>query len=199
MVHLPRRMAGLLLVVLGAWAGILPYVGPLFGYRIDTAGSFVWTTPHWELNLAPGIAAIVAGLVILGGSWAAARLAAWLGMAAGAWLVLGPLFASLWLGGAAQTRVASSTLSAAWVPLGYHYGTGLVIVALAAFAYGRAVSPRLLETGAGDVRRRRGATTGESSGAYPADPAGGRRGVSDPAATQNLGTTRGTGGSEVVE
>jgi hypothetical protein len=134
-----RRLTGLVLVVLGAWAGILPYVGPLFGFRIDQTAAWSWTTPHWELNLAPGALAVLGGLFLLLGRRASAVLGGWLAMIAGTWLVVGPLFASLWIHAAGQTQVASPTLAAAMRPLGYHYGTGLVIVMLSAWIIGRRV------------------------------------------------------------
>ena len=39
--------AGVIAVLVSAWGGIVPYVGPLFGYSGD--GSGAW---HWDL--APG-------------------------------------------------------------------------------------------------------------------------------------------------
>jgi hypothetical protein len=129
---LTRRFTGLLLIVLGTWGGIIPYLGPSFGYRLDSTAAWTWTTAHAELSLGPGVAVVVAGLLVLAGS----RVSALLALLGGTWFVLGPLFGSLWLG-AGQTRVDSGSLSQVWAPLGYHYGTGLVIVALAAFVLGR--------------------------------------------------------------
>lgn len=142
-----RRFTGFLLVVLGAWAGIVPFVGPLFGYRMDPTPAWTWTTAHWELNAAPGALVVLAGLFLLLGRRASAVLGGWLAMIGGAWLVVGPLFASLWLHHDGQTRIASATLMSAMRPLGYHYGTGLVIVALGAWMIGRRV---LLNAPAGE-------------------------------------------------
>lgn len=134
-----RRITGLMLLILGAWAAILPFVGPLFGFRMDGTPAWTWTNAHWQLNLAPGALAVLAGLLLLIGRRASAVLGGWLAVIAGGWLVVGPLFASLWLSGAPQTQVASSTLDQAMRPLGYHYGTGLVIVLLGAWMIGRRV------------------------------------------------------------
>lgn len=133
---LTTRLLGLLLVLLGAWAGIVAYVGPLFGYRMSPGPAWQWTTAHWELHAAPGAVIVVGGLLVLAAApGVVARLGAMLAVSAGIWLVVGPLFASLWLGSASEAQVASSTLEQASRPLGYHYGTGALVIAVAAFSW----------------------------------------------------------------
>lgn len=134
MLALSRRFAGLMLLVLGAWGAALPYVGPLFGYRMD--GTPTFTTAHWELNLLPGIGAALAGLILIVTARSSSGLGGLLAIGSGAWFVVGPLFASTWLANA-QTRVASGRLSQTLAPLGYHYGLGLLIVAIGAWVLGR--------------------------------------------------------------
>lgn len=130
------RILGLLLVLLGAWGGIVAYVGPLFGYRMSSGPAWQWTTAHWQLHAAPGAAVVLGGLLILAAApRVAARLGALLAVAGGMWLVVGPLFASMWLGPHSETQLASSNLEQVARPLGYHYGTGVLIVAVAAFAW----------------------------------------------------------------
>jgi len=130
------RLLGLLLIVLGAWGGIVAYVGPRIGFRMDSASAWDWTTPRWELHAAPGGAVVLGGLLLLvAAPRAIARLGALLALLGGMWLIVGPLFASMWLGKGAETQLASSTLSQAARPLGYHCGTGMLIVAVAAFAW----------------------------------------------------------------
>jgi len=130
------RLMGFLLVILGAWGGIVAYVGPRIGFRMDSAAAWDWTTTRWELHAAPGAAVVLGGLLLLvAAPRAAARFGALLALLGGMWLVVGPLFASLWLGSNPETQLASSTLSQAARPLGYHYGTGLLIVAITAYAW----------------------------------------------------------------
>jgi hypothetical protein len=130
------RLLGLLLVLLGAWGGIVAYVGPRIGYRMDTGPAWDWTTAHWQLHAVPGGAVVLGGLLLLVATPSAlARLGALLALLGGMWLVVGPLFASMWLGAGAETQLASSTLSQAARPLGYHYGTGILIVACAGYAW----------------------------------------------------------------
>ena len=131
------RLLGLLLILLGAWGGIVAYVGPLFDYRMSSGPAWQWTTAHWELHAAPGAAVVVGGLlVLLAAPRMIARAGAMLAVLGGLWFALGPLFASLWLVTGGEAQLASSTLSQAARPLGYHYGTGAVIVAVAAYAWG---------------------------------------------------------------
>jgi hypothetical protein len=130
------RLLGLLLILLGAWAGIVAYVGPLFGYRMTGGPAWAWTTSHWELHAAPGAAVVVGGLLVVAAApRMIARAGAALAVAAGTWVVVGPLFASMWLGGDSESQLASATLHQVARPLGYHYGTGVLIVAVAAYAW----------------------------------------------------------------
>lgn len=130
------RFLGLLLILLGAWGGIVAYVGPRIGFRMDSSAAWAWTTSRWELHAAPGGAVVLGGLLLLIATpRMIARFGALLALLGGMWLVVGPLFASMWLGSGAETQLASSTLSQAARPLGYHYGTGILIIAFAAFAW----------------------------------------------------------------
>jgi hypothetical protein len=130
------RMLGFLLIVLGAWGGIVAYVGPRFDYRMGTASAWEWTEANWQLHAAPGAAVVLGGLLLLIASpRAIARFGAVLALLGGIWFVVGPLFASMWLDAAAETQLASATLSQALRPLGYHYGTGALIIAIAAYAW----------------------------------------------------------------
>src|SRR3954447_23635648 len=89
------RLLGLLLILLGAWGGIVAYVGPRFDYRMDSGPAWDWTTAHWQLHAAPGGAVVLGGLLLLLATpRAVARLGAVLAILGGMWLVVGPLFAS---------------------------------------------------------------------------------------------------------
>lgn len=130
-----HRLNGFLLMLLGAWGAAVPYFGPHIGLHMATSATF--SAAHLELNLLPGLAVFLAGAALLLVSRAAAP--GWLAVLGGAWFVVGPLFASLWLGArVAQTQVAPTTVHGTLGPLTYHYGLGVVIVAMAAWRIGRA-------------------------------------------------------------
>lgn len=156
------RMLGLLLVVLGAWGGIVAFVGPRIGFRMDSAAAWDWTTSRWELHAAPGGAVVLGGLLLLvAAPRLVARFGALLAVLGGMWLVVGPLFASMWLGNA-ETQLASSTLSQAARPLGYHYGTGILIIAFAAYAWARCTALVQVEPYPGRGAHRRDAILEDS-------------------------------------
>ena len=56
---------GFLTIVMSAWGGIIPYVGPVFGYSADGTGSWDWTLAHTVLALIPGVLGVIAGFCIL--------------------------------------------------------------------------------------------------------------------------------------
>lgn len=130
-------LLGLLIVLLGAWGGIVAYVGPIFGYRANGSASFHWTTVHTLLYLLPGAVAVGWGLIILitlmtrgdGGLPLVKVIAAVGVMACGAWFVLGPV---VW-------PIFSSSVVFAPAPtplirfvneIGYNLGPGLLLTIL---------------------------------------------------------------------
>ncbi|HET7667098.1 MAG TPA: hypothetical protein VFK56_13720, partial [Mycobacterium sp.] len=97
---------------------------------------------------------VLGGLLLVAAApRAIARIGAFLAVLGGMWFVVGPLFASMWLGSGAETQVASSTLAQAARPLGYHYGTGLLIVAFAAYAWASCAAYVRAVPYPGDARR----------------------------------------------
>src|SRR6476646_5143293 len=92
------RLLGLLLILLGAWGGIVAYVGPRIGFRMDSAPAWQWNTARWELHGAPGGVVVLGGLLLMfGAPRVIARFGALLALVSGIWFVVGPLFASIWL------------------------------------------------------------------------------------------------------
>lgn len=97
--HRPTGAAltGLTAVVVGAWGALAGYIGPYFGFRPVATNAWNWNMPNGLLHLAPGAAAVVAGLMLLAMGPArrsvrggALTLPAVLLLAAGAWMVIGP-------------------------------------------------------------------------------------------------------------
>jgi len=138
--RLTVRSIGVLLVALGAWGAVVPFVGPEFGYPFSAGsdiGSWEWSATTWQLSLLPGFGAAYGGLILLGllGSVRVApALGALIALASGAWFVLGSEFSRLW------TTTPPDGTGSHWMVIatnaGYHEGLGLAIAALSAFALG---------------------------------------------------------------
>jgi hypothetical protein len=71
--HLPGRVtatvAGALAVVVGAWGGIIPYVGHALHYSADGSATWTWDLQHGLLSLLPGAMAVVAGALVVVSAW----------------------------------------------------------------------------------------------------------------------------------
>ena len=147
--RLPRTtgaLSGLLIVVLGVWGGLIPFIGPYFHYSFGGDQTWHFTMQRLWLDILPGAVAVIGGLMLMSASSRVGGLTAgWVAIAGGAWFAIGPAVSLLWdhtiyaigapTGG--QTRRMLE-----WV--GYFSGLGVVIVGLAAFAMGRYFSrPRV--------------------------------------------------------
>ena len=130
-------VSGLLLMLLGAWGAIIPFIGHYWGYGFTPDNTWQWTAARWWLEVLPGIGAFVAGFLI---STTANRLtgmvAGWLGVASGAWFVLGTTFTPLWNAGFIGHPDGSATL-VVWEHVGMFDGLGVAIVLFSALALGR--------------------------------------------------------------
>jgi hypothetical protein len=140
-------IVGLLTALLGAWAGLSVLIGPSFGWSPDGSPSWHWSLIHAALHVAPGAAALIAGLVMVATVPKAARgagrsgsaLAGLLAILAGAWLVVGP---SYWpvLESTQQTVFApASPLRSFTYVVGANLGPGLLLAVAGAFALAWAV------------------------------------------------------------
>lgn len=125
--------SGLLLILLGIWTGFIHFVGPYFDYQAGSASAWEFTWDRFWFGIVPGVAAIAAGLMLAAArDRATGSLGAWIGLAAGAWLVLCLTLAGLWQ--ATSMGTASMTIPE---QIGIFYGLGVVVATVAAFAAGR--------------------------------------------------------------
>ena len=91
-------LVGVVAVLTSAWGGIVPYVGPIFGYSGDGSISWTWNTPHAVLALIPGAFGVFLGLVVIGEARGVVfgrgritlAMAGTLLMIVGAWFAIGP-------------------------------------------------------------------------------------------------------------
>jgi hypothetical protein len=131
--------SGLLLVLLGAWGALVPFVGPYFHYAYTPDKAWTYTTGRLWLDILPGAATLLGGLIVLASaSRPAVHFGGWLAAASGAWFVLGGLIGRTWIGMqmTTGTPVGGPTRTAV-EQIGFYTGLGVVIVLLAAMAIGR--------------------------------------------------------------
>lgn len=145
-----HKGAAVVLLLLGVWGALVPFVGPTFGYSMSGSRAWEWTESHATLHLAPGVAAVLGGLLLLASrNWAAQVSGALVAAAGGVWFVIAPSLHPLWAGESTGMMSggmmhSESAGSSALSSLGYHYGTGALIALVAAYALGVLVASRRL-------------------------------------------------------
>ena len=130
-------------MLVSAWGGIVPYVGPLFAYAGDGSGAWHWNLAHAVLALAPGALGVLLGLfviaesrgIVVGRGRLSLATAGTLLMACGAWFAVGPLAWPVISSGGSYF-VASTHLRVLAYEVGYSIGTGLILVICGAFVDG---------------------------------------------------------------
>jgi hypothetical protein len=150
----PARLArstgaasGVLVVLLGAWGALIPFVGPYFGYGFGTHAAWHYSANRLWLDILPGALAVAAGLLMISAATRRAGvLAGWLGLAAGAWFAVGPAVSLTWhAAGNPIGAPLGGDVRHAFEQIGFFYGLGALAVALVAFAGGRFASRPALE------------------------------------------------------
>jgi hypothetical protein len=130
-------VSGVLLVLLGVWGALIPFVGPYFDYAYTPDNTWDYTTGRFLLEVLPGIGTVLGGLLVLGSAnRVAAMLGGWLAALSGAWFVLGIPLMTIWDGPTVGEPVGDTTQQVLEY-VGFFAGLGVVIVFLAAFALGR--------------------------------------------------------------
>jgi hypothetical protein len=173
-------MSGVMLIILGAWAAIVPFIGPYldFAYTPAANTAWHWTTARGWLEVAPGAAAFAGGLLLLGSTNRAVAIAgSWLGVAGGAWLIVGPSLADVLDQSVGTPDPTSSTNVQALEELFFFYGVGALILFFAATALGRLSVQSVRDVTVAEQRAARAETT-----AAPAPIAAGEQASPPPAA-----------------
>ncbi|HEY1989471.1 MAG TPA: hypothetical protein VGG43_08410 [Acidimicrobiales bacterium] len=137
---------GVITLLISAWGGIIPYLGPTFSFSADGANSWQWNLTHSVLALVPGaIGCLVAFtfLAPLSAEGVARRrvsltVAGLVAVVCGAWFVIGPLAWPI-VDNTGQYFVAADPLRLLSNQVGYSFGPGLILAACGAFAIGWAV------------------------------------------------------------
>jgi hypothetical protein len=131
-------VSGLLLVLLGIWGALVPFVGPNFDFAFTPDQPWTWTMGRGWLEVLPGVVTVLGGLLLLTSrNRATAMLGGWLTVAAGAWFVVGRALAGPLGLGEAGSPVADTETKRVWLDLTYFYGLGALVIFLGALALGR--------------------------------------------------------------
>src|SRR5690348_9739342 len=135
--------SGFLLILLGLWGALIPFVGPYFHYAYTPDKAWTYNTGRLWLELLPGAAVFLGGvLLMVARGRHTALFGALLAAAAGAWFTLGTVLSPLWnhhipMGG---SPAGSSVYMRIMEQLGFFTALGVVIVFVAAVALGRIAS-----------------------------------------------------------
>jgi hypothetical protein len=152
--RLPRTtgaLSGLLVIILGVWGGLIPFIGPYFHYSFGGDQTWHFTMQRLWLDILPGAVAVLGGFMLLTASSRIGGLTGgWIALAAGAWFAIGPAVSLLWdqnIYAIGAPHGGSVRRMLEWV--GYFHGLGVAIVGLSAFAMGRYFSrPRVVDEAA---------------------------------------------------
>jgi len=135
--------SGILLVLLGLWGGLIAFIGPYFHYAYTPDTAWTYSTARLWLEILPGAATFLGGFLLIATNGRhVAGFGALLAAASGAWFTLGTVFSPLWnhnvpLGGSPASATVVMRIAE---QVGFFTGLGVVIVAIACFAFGRVVS-----------------------------------------------------------
>ncbi len=142
MLRIPRSrgaLSGVLLILLGAWGGLIPFIGPYFHYAYTPPSAWSYTPGRLWLEILPAAGAVAGGLILLASSSRPAALfGAWLAAISGAWFAIGSLIGPIWRGHelSAGTPVGGA-ITRSLEQIGFFTGLGLAVAFVAAVALGR--------------------------------------------------------------
>ena len=131
-------LSGVLLVLLGLWGALIPFVGPYFRYAYSPDRAWHVTAGRLWLEVLPGAVTLACGVVVLISRLRpVAVFAAWLAALAGAWFAVGTVVAAHWTTLPTAGAPVGGSARMALEQIGYFIGLSVVIVFVAALALGR--------------------------------------------------------------
>ncbi len=131
-------LSGVLLILLGIWGGIIPFVGPYVHYAYTPARAWTYTSGRFWLDVLPAIGTVVGGVIVLASRLRPATLlGAWLAALSGCWFAIGNLLAPLWNSAVTAGQPTGGSLHRAVEQIGFFTGLGVAIVFFSALALGR--------------------------------------------------------------
>lgn len=131
-------LSGVLLVLLGIWGALIPFVGPYFHLAYTPDRAWDYTAGRLWLEILPGLATLVGGtLVLISRLRPVAVFGTWLAAAGGAWFAVGGLVGRHWTSIPSAGTPVGGTGRMALEQFSFFIGLGVVIVFLAGAAMGR--------------------------------------------------------------
>ncbi|SFB51269.1 hypothetical protein SAMN05216266_11561 [Amycolatopsis marina] len=145
-------VSGTLLVPLGIWGALIPFIGPYFNVAFGSDQAWVFSGDRFWLSILPGVVVMLGGLLLApSANRLTGGLGAWLALAGGVWFVIGPVVSQLWGAGGAGAPIGQPLGGAGMRTLEQlvaFYGLGALITTLAAFALGRLTVRSVKDRGA---------------------------------------------------
>lgn len=132
-------ISGVLLILLGAWGGLIAFIGPYFHYAYTPGGAWTYTSGRLWLEILPAAGVVAGGSIVAMSSYRPMGLfGAWLAAISGAWFAIGGLTVPVWArpGVSAGTPVGG-TITRVVEQIGFFTGLGVAAVFVAALALGR--------------------------------------------------------------
>lgn len=140
-------MSGVLLILLGAWGGLAPFVGPYFHFAYTPDKAWAYTSGRLYLSIVPGAAALIGGLLVTStANRAIGIFGSLLAAVGGAWFIVGGSVTVLVVKNgsirpgfpvAGSLGSLSSASRQFLETMGFFTGVGMLILFLAALALGR--------------------------------------------------------------
>lgn len=131
-------LSGVLLVLLGLWGALIPFIGPYFHYAYTPDKAWDYTSGRLWLEILPGAAVLVGGVfVLISRHRLIGVLATWLAAAGGAWFAVGGLVAARWTSLPSVGTPAGGPTRMVLEQIGFFIGLGVAVAFLAGLAMGR--------------------------------------------------------------
>jgi hypothetical protein len=122
-----NTISGCLLIAVGAWAALAPFVVGTWPWE--------WNPGRFLLAALPGGAAVLGGLIMLGGRRLLVSAGGTLALAGGLWFIVGPPTYALFVGHELGTGPLGESIRVfQWV--GFFFGAGAFISLLSSYALG---------------------------------------------------------------
>jgi hypothetical protein len=131
-------VSGVLLVLLGVWGALIPFIGPYFSYAFSPDNGWQITAGRVWLELLPGLATIASGvLIVISRLRLVVVAAACVAALGGVWFAIGGLVAQAWPRLPGVGKPVGGTGRGLLEQLGFFTGLGLAVVFVAALIVGR--------------------------------------------------------------